>query len=79
MAHCESCRQPLESFQVTCVQCGEERWAYLAEKPSQYVCQRCRSGAGEARRASGRVAAEAKARLRQSQALVKPQGERRSP
>ena len=53
-AKCGTCRKPMFTFEVTCVQCGELRWAYESSKPVSYLCQRCRSGAGAAKREAGR-------------------------
>ncbi len=43
-----------QTFEVTCSECGELRWPYLSERPNTYVCVRCRSGVGAARREAGR-------------------------
>jgi hypothetical protein len=43
-----------QAYQVTCSQCRELRWPYLSERPRTYVCVRCRSGVGAARREAGR-------------------------
>jgi len=32
-----------QGWEVTCVECEELRWPYLAERPEQYVCVLCRS------------------------------------
>ena len=39
----------LQTFQVKCVQCGGQRWPYLLERPTAYVCQMCRSMPKETR------------------------------
>jgi len=38
------------AFEVICVQCGEQRWPILPEKSNTYVCVRCCSGVGNAKR-----------------------------
>jgi len=44
----------MQTWQMTCVTCGELRWPYLSEKPSEYECMRCKSGVGAGKRESGR-------------------------
>lgn len=53
--------------QMTCTQCGEQRWPHLTATAAlaPYVCVRCRSGASEGRRKGARAAHAAKARQRQ--------------
>ena len=34
-------RPKYQTFPVNCVQCGGQRWPYLLERPTAYVCQRC--------------------------------------
>jgi len=60
-----------QTYQVTCSQCGELRWPYLPESPESYVCVRCRSGVGAAKREAGRKVAKArKSRRSQLQAAA---------
>jgi hypothetical protein len=42
-----------QTYQVTCSECGELRWPYLPERPDTYVCVRCQSGVGAAKREAG--------------------------
>ncbi len=42
-----------QTYQVTCSACGELRWPYLSDRPESYVCVRCRSGVGSAKREAG--------------------------
>ena len=51
---CETCRVELHTWEVECAQCGETRWPYQSKKPIGYICQRCVSGAGAAKREAGR-------------------------
>lgn len=39
-----------QTWEVTCSVCREPRWPAAATRPDPYVCVRCRSGAGQARR-----------------------------
>ena len=60
-----------QTYQVTCSQCSELRWPYLSERPESYVCVRCRSGVGSAKREAGRKMAKArKSRRSQLQAAT---------
>lgn len=45
----------MQTYQVTCHECGEQKWPYLAVKPATYVCVLCQSGAGAARRGAARA------------------------
>jgi hypothetical protein len=49
-----------QTYEVTCSECRELRWPYLSERPHTYVCARCRSGVGAARREAGRKGASVK-------------------
>jgi len=31
----------VQTFHVICAECKEDRWPYLRERPSRYVCVRC--------------------------------------
>jgi len=44
-----------QGWEVVCTACGELRWPYLPERPDPYTCTRCRSGAGQAKRAAGKA------------------------
>jgi len=60
-----------QTYQVTCSECGELRWPYLPERPTTYVCVRCQSGVGAAKREAGRKTAKArKSRRSQLQAAT---------
>lgn len=63
MAKCETCQKELRTIEIRCTQCGQLKWPYLAEKPTHYVCELCRSGAGEARRAAVTTRKRIKGRL----------------
>lgn len=64
---CETCRVTLHTWELAYTQCGETRWPYLAKKPTSYVCQRCVSGAGAAKRESGRKGANARVARRKQE------------
>ena len=49
-----------QTYQVTCSECGEVRWPYLSERPGRYVCVRCKSGVGSAKREAGRKVVKAR-------------------
>ena len=55
MARCEVCTRALQTYQVTCVVCKQNKWPYMAEKPTvPYTCALCRSGASAGRRGAGK-------------------------
>ena len=62
-----------QTYEVTCSECGELRWPYLAERQGSYVCVRCRSGVGAGRREAGRKGASVKkSRRSQLQEATEP-------
>lgn len=67
MALCGNCAKVSQGWEVRCLECGQLKWPYLPEKPMQYVCVLCRSGAGAGKKESGRKGAAAKAARRKQQ------------
>lgn len=43
-----------QGWETDCSKCGRTVYPYLSEKPVDYICQLCRSGAGEGRRMAAR-------------------------
>src|SRR5215469_14560427 len=55
------------TWEVVCGSCGEKRWPFAVQKPTSYVCLRCRVTSPEKRaaaRAAGKKSAEARRRKR---------------
>lgn len=55
IAPCPMCKRVPQTWEVTCGECGKQKWPYLTEKPTQYVCKLCSSGAGAARRVASKA------------------------
>lgn len=67
----------MQTYQVTCRVCGEDRWPHLVERPDEYTCVRCRSEPPGTRQA--RVdAAQRASRTRKSRPRTPGDSERAS-
>lgn len=38
----QAARPKYQTYEVVCVSCHEKRWPYVIDRPTAYVCQRCR-------------------------------------
>lgn len=59
---CRVHAQP-RTWEVVCSSCGEKRWPFSVDKPTAYVCPRCRVTSPEKRaaaRAAGKKSAESR-------------------
>jgi Zn finger protein HypA/HybF involved in hydrogenase expression len=68
---CPVCGCPIharpQTWEVTCVACGQKRWPMTVTKPEGYVCPRCRGTSPEMReaaRAAGKRSAESRRKAR---------------
>jgi hypothetical protein len=59
----------MPTYQVTCSECGGERWPTLPDRPDRYVCARCASQT-TAQRAASREAGQRGAQTRRARQNV---------